>query len=80
MLRSEGSMGLLAVAAYSNDLGTEVLEFFVRVPKLTRLSSASFRKVFRIEVDDYVFVSTKVFEANILAIASLESESRSQTT
>jgi len=71
VLRGEGSMGLLGVVAYSDDLGTEVLEFLVRVPKLTRLCSASFREIFRIEVYNYVLASTEIFEANVLAIAGL---------
>jgi hypothetical protein len=73
-------MRLLGVVAYSNDLRTEVLEFFVRVPKLARLRSASFREVFGIEVYNYILVSTEIFEANVLAIASLQPESRSEAT
>jgi hypothetical protein len=73
-------MGLWGVVAYSDDLRTEVLEFLIGVPKLARLCSASFREVFRIEVYNYVLVSTKIFEANVFPIAGLEPESRSQTT
>ena len=73
-------MRLLGVVAYSNDLRTEVLEFFVRVPKLARLRRASLREIFGIEVYNYVLVSTEIFEANILAIAGLQPESRSRAT
>ena len=73
-------MRLLGVVAYSDDLRTEVLEFLVRVPKLARLRSASLREIFRIEVYNYVLVSTEIFEANVLAIAGLQPESRSEAT
>ena len=73
-------MRLLGVVAYSDDLRTEVLEFLVRVPKLARLRSASLREIFRIEVYNYVLVSTEIFEANVLAIAGLQPEQRSEAT
>ena len=79
MLRGELSMRLLGVVAYSDDLRTEVLEFLVRVSKLARLRSASFREIFRIEVYNYVLASTEIFEADVLAIASLQPESRSES-
>jgi hypothetical protein len=71
-------MRLLGVVAYSDDLRTEVLEFLVGVPKLARLRGASLREIFRIEVYNYVLVSTEIFEANVLAITGLQPESRSE--
>ena len=70
----------MGVVAYSNDLRTEVLELLVRVPKLARLRSASLREIFRIEVYNYVLVSTEILEANVLAIAGLQPESGSGDT
>ena len=73
-------MGLLGVLAYSDDLSTEVLEFLIGLPKLARLCSASIREICRIKVYNYVPASTEIFEANVLATAGSEPESRSQTT
>src|SRR6266567_3483776 len=69
-------MRLLVIFAYSDDLCAEVLEFLIRVPELAGLRCASFREVFRIEVDDDVLLSVKVFEANVLASTGLQSEYR----
>jgi len=80
VLCGEGFVGFLRVVAYSDDLSPEVLEFLVGVPKLARLRSASFREIFRIEVYNYVLVSTKIFEANIFTIACLQPESGSGAT
>ena len=59
MLRGEGSMRLLGVLAYSDDLSTEVLEFLIGLPKLARLCSASIREIFRIKVYNYVLLPPK---------------------
>ena len=76
----ESLVGPLVVVTYSDDLSAEILEFLVRVSELASFRGASSREVFRIKIDDYVLVPTEVLEANILAIAGLESETRSQTT
>jgi hypothetical protein len=75
----EGFVRLTVVTAYSDDFGTEIPEFLVRVSELASFRGASPSEIFWIEVYDYVLLSSEIFEANVVTIAGLKSELRGPT-
>ena len=76
VLLGEVSVRGLVIRAYSDHFCTEILERFVGVPEAAGFCRTALGEVFRIEVDDKVFLSKKIRQRNVTAIAGWQMETR----